>query len=146
IDIDIYQTVKRRFRLPSNKMEYVAQYLGLAGKVKHPGMPLWIGCMNGDPDSWDIMKKYNIQDVILLEGIYRIVLPWIPNHPNHALYEDVAMPVCTKCGSENLVKRGYAHTRVQSYQRFKCKDCGGWSAGRKTVITKEKRENILRGL
>jgi hypothetical protein len=39
--------------------------------------------MNKDKQAWDMMKKYNIQDVVLLEKVYEKMLSWIRNHPNH---------------------------------------------------------------
>jgi len=45
--VDLYKTVKRRFRLMSNKLDFVCQTLGIGGKVKHKGMALWYECMSG---------------------------------------------------------------------------------------------------
>tara|TARA_R110000803_G_scaffold80261_3_gene146042 strand:+ start:15857 stop:16612 length:756 start_codon:yes stop_codon:yes gene_type:complete len=146
MEIDLYRTVKRKFRLPSNKLDYVARHLGIKGKMSHKGMELWTGCMDGDHASWEHMKKYNIQDVILLEDVYYELLPWIPNHPNQALFDTGTVPVCPSCGGDELVRRGLAHTSTQSYQRFVCKPCGKWSRGRTSIITPEQRPNILVGL
>ena len=96
-------------------------------------------------DDCDTLYKYNIQDVKLLEDLYNELLPWIKNHPNHALYMDTTRPVCTNCGSYHVVKKGLEHTLTQSYQRYKCKDCGAPLRGRTTVLPKEKREHVLRG-
>jgi hypothetical protein len=34
--------------------------------------------MNGDDKAWKEMKKYQIQDVQLLDSLYDILLPWFP--------------------------------------------------------------------
>ena len=141
--IDLLLTTRARFRLPSNKMDYVARHLGLEGKVKTKGMDLWKGCMNGDKKSWAEMKVYNVRDLELLEEIYEIMLPWIPSHPNMGLYTDVEKPVCTNCGSYNVQKRGVEHTKTYSYHRFHCTDCGTWMRGRKNILTKEKSSAVL---
>ena len=45
---------------------------------------------------------------------------------------------CPKCGSENLQRRGFATTTVGKYQRYQCKDCGGWLRGRYSEYPKDK--------
>ena len=75
-DLDLMSVVKANFQFPSNKLDYVAQKLGVGAKVKHSGFKLWINCMAGDPKAWAEMKKYQIQDVNLLIDLYDILLPW----------------------------------------------------------------------
>jgi uncharacterized protein YprB with RNaseH-like and TPR domain len=75
-DLDLMSVVKANFQFPSNKLDYVAQKLGVGAKVKHSGFSLWIKCMAGDPKAWVEMKKYQIQDVNLLIDLYDILLPW----------------------------------------------------------------------
>ena len=67
---------KANFLFPSNKLDYVAQKLGVGAKVKHSGFKLWIKCMAGDKKAWAEMKKYQIQDVNLLVDLYYELLPW----------------------------------------------------------------------
>jgi DNA polymerase elongation subunit (family B) len=131
--IDLYLTAKSRFRFPSNKLEYIAKALGLSGKFKHSGFELWERCMKKDPDAWKEMQKYNEQDVILLEEVYQIFLPWIRNHPNVGLYSDTETSTCPNCGSSDLVRRGFTYTSVGKYQRYNCTSCGTWSRDRRSV-------------
>jgi uncharacterized protein YprB with RNaseH-like and TPR domain len=77
-DLDLMTIVKANFQFPSNKLDYVAQKLGVGSKVKHSGFELWIGCMNDDKKAWVEMKRYQIQDVQLLDSLYEILLPWFP--------------------------------------------------------------------
>lgn len=77
-DLDLMTIVKANFQFPSNKLDYVAQKLGVGSKVKHSGFELWIGCMNDDKKAWAEMKRYQIQDVQLLDNLYDILLPWFP--------------------------------------------------------------------
>jgi predicted RNA-binding Zn-ribbon protein involved in translation (DUF1610 family) len=128
--IDLYSTAKSRFRFASNKLDYVAQALGVGSKHKHQGFELWIKCMNGDEDAWKEMEEYNKQDVQLLEQVYYIFRPWIKSHPNVAIYSDSVDPVCPACGSDSVQRRGSAYTTSGRYQRYHCSDCGHWSRGR----------------
>jgi len=77
-DLDLMTVTKANFQFPSNKLDYVAQKLGVGSKVKHSGFELWIKCMEGDDKAWREMKKYQIQDVQLLDSLYDILLPWFP--------------------------------------------------------------------
>jgi uncharacterized protein YprB with RNaseH-like and TPR domain len=77
-DLDLMSIVKANFLFPSNKLDYVAQKLGVGAKVKHSGFELWIDCMAGNDKAWREMKKYQIQDVELLDKLYAVLLPWLP--------------------------------------------------------------------
>lgn len=123
--IDLLETVKRQFRFPSNKLQHVAQQFGLAGKVKHDGFSLWVGCIENDQASWEKMQEYNIQDVVLLEQVYDKLLPWIKGHANHSIHNTGEL-VCPHCGSAHVQKRGFTHTLASTFQRYQCKGCGTW--------------------
>jgi uncharacterized protein YprB with RNaseH-like and TPR domain len=75
-DLDLMSVTKANFQFPSNKLDYVAQRLGVGAKVKHSGFSLWIKCMEGDAKAWAEMKKYQVQDVNLLIDLYYELLPW----------------------------------------------------------------------
>lgn len=122
--IDLLATT-RRFRLPSRKLDYVSQAIGLGQKVQHKGMELWRGCMANDQSSWKIMEQYNRQDVKLLEDLYYVLRPWIKQHPNMSLFSN-GDEVCPVCGSKHLRWKGYRYTNSAAYRRFVCNDCGKW--------------------
>lgn len=126
--IDLMLAAKKAFRFPSNKLQYISTQLGLEGKVQHAGHALWIACMNGDPKAWAQMRKYNRQDVVLLEQLHEKLLPWVDNYPNVALHHD-DRGACTRCGSHSVQRRGTVKTAVSTYPRFQCQDCGGWFRG-----------------
>lgn len=133
-DMDLMLAVKSKFRFPSNKLDYVAQKLGVGAKVKHSGFDLWIRCMAGETKAWNEMKKYQIQDVNLLIDLYEKLKPWIPNHPSVALHDGIE-DGCVACGSQNLQRRGSARTIAGVYQRFQCQDCGKWLRGTERIGT-----------
>lgn len=146
INIDLLNTVKKRFRFPSRKLDYVARALKLEGKVQHKGMDLWLECMKGERDALDLMEQYNKQDVLLLEQVYEHLLPWITNHPNFGLFVHSDRPICPNCGSNHMQKRGTYYTKTLSYQRYHCQECGAWSRERNTNLNKEQRPNVLSGI
>lgn len=126
--VDLLKAVKKTFRFPSNKLAYVSKVLGLEGKVGHEGHELWVKCMAGDPEAWETMRRYNVQDVDLLEDLYGKLRPWIPGHPNVALYDEANDEAlrCPACGSDDVIRSGYAYTQVTRFQRFRCKACDKW--------------------
>jgi hypothetical protein len=134
-EVDLLKTARKVFRLDSNKLDYFAQDMGLPGKVSHSGMGLWIGCMNSDEKSWALMKKYNIWDVKLTEKLYKRVRGWVKNHPHLGRYENDEMLHCSNCAGTRLEKRGVRpdNSGAGVYQRYRCKSCGKWMKGTKTV-------------
>jgi len=126
--IDTLKVARRYFKFNSNKLDDLAQYLGIGRKVKTGGFELWKGCMSGDAASWDKMKKYNQVDVKLLEEVYLKLRPWIKNHPTVNMGE--AEMCCPNCGSNNVNRRGFSVTRVSRFQRYRCMGCGAWSRSR----------------
>jgi hypothetical protein len=131
--LDLLKTTRKQFGFASNKLDYVTQHLEIGAKVKHLGMDLWRDCMDGCPKAWATMRRYNIQDVKLLEKYYNRVLPWINNHPNWGVFLDSERPTCRNCGSNKVVKKGIERTNALSYQRYKCTNCGTPLRGRKRL-------------
>lgn len=131
--IDLLKVVRKNFNFTSNKLAYVAEQLGLSGKIQHSGHDLWIKCLAGDPKAWAQMKRYNVQDTKLLEELYEKVRPWITGGPNYGLYSNEA-DACPNCGSTDLVRQGYALTGMGKFQRYQCRDCGTWSRSNQRLI------------
>lgn len=129
-EIDLMRTAKRRFKLPSNKLDYVAKLLGVGSKTTHTGFQLWIDCMAGDDKAWNLMRKYNKQDVDLLIELYEKLLPWIDNHPMLASHGFTC-----RCGSTNIQRRGFHTTKASKFPKYVCKDCGAWGHDRRRVET-----------
>lgn len=123
--VDLLKVSKQKFRFPSNKLEYVVKALKLGEKIKeNVTFELWTECMEGKAKAWERMKRYNIHDTILAERLYKVYLPWVPNHPNRNSYADLKAPVCPHCGSKHLHKRGHAVASHLRYQAYECQDCG----------------------
>ena len=76
------------------------------------------------------MKKYNIQDIKVLEKIYMRLRPWIKNHPAMSHYNETGDHSCPTCGSKKLQRRGTHKTKVSTFRRYQCTSCGGWSRQR----------------
>lgn len=122
--IDFLETVRRRFRFPSNKLAYVAEALGVGQKLGHSGHEMWVKVLAGDPAAQKLFTRYCKQDVALLERLHDRLLPWLVNPPNARLTTNGEG--CPTCGGE-LGKQGFALTQVGKFQRYRCLKCGAWS-------------------
>lgn len=133
--IDLYRVVRKNFKFPSYKLEYVVKALGIGEKMPNVGFELWKACMMGDKDAWVEMEEYCKHDTTLLEGLYERVLPYINNHPNRSLVEGL---VCPACGGTNYKKDGVASKAGSLYQKYVCKDCGKPFRGTENLASKER--------
>lgn len=140
--VDLLRTARGQFRFPSNKLDYIAQALGLGAKVKHVGHELWTRCMAREPEAWAMMEKYNRGDVTLLEKVYDRLMPWIKSHPNRGVYTESR--VCPNCGSASVQARGVARTIANTYKRYQCQGCGMWSRSPYSDTRRVDREKVLR--
>jgi len=144
--VDTLLEARKHFALTSSKLEYLTDKLCTTKKRKHqkfPGFELWSQCLQRNPEAWEEMRLYNIDDVISLEELYLILRPWIDGHPNVANYSEPDKPSCPKCGSDDVSQKGHRHTQVGRYARYRCNGCGGWSRGRAMQNSKEQRSNLL---
>lgn len=140
--IDLLRVVKSQFRFPSNKLDYVSQRLGLGKKNEHEGHTLWIKCMAGDKKAWKTMEQYNIQDVLLLEKLYKKLLPWIKSPLNQTLMIDRKGFVCPTCAKPHLISKGLRYTLSGAYQRYQCKACGSYSSDTRSLIPHSKIKHL----
>lgn len=125
--IDTLRVARGVFKFQANGLNDLGEYLGLGKKEKIGYADIETDFMeNPTPKVERLMKKYNIQDVVLLEKIYLRLRPYIRNHPNMG---DIAMinGACPKCESTKLEKRGFNTRRNGKTQRYQCMNCGGWS-------------------
>jgi predicted RNA-binding Zn-ribbon protein involved in translation (DUF1610 family) len=107
----------------------------LGKKKDHEGHILWVKCMNGDKKAWKTMEEYNIQDVILLEKLYKKLLPWIKSPINlNIMKKDRNGFDCPTCGKASLISKGFSYTTTGAYQRYHCKACGAFSVDKRSVI------------
>ncbi|WQZ00960.1 DnaQ-like exonuclease [Stenotrophomonas phage StenR_269] len=130
MSVDLYRTVSRRFRTPSNKLDYWLKRLGIEGKADTGGFELWVGCLNNDPVAWKHMVEYNVTDVVRTEQLLDRLLPWIPHMPMETPTVNVEtgeVQVTCSCGSTHIQRRGHKRTASGLYYRqYQCQKCGKW--------------------
>jgi DNA polymerase III epsilon subunit-like protein len=140
--IDTKKVASGSFKFPSNKLDALAKYFGIEGKIKTE-FSLWTRCLKGDKSAINEMQIYNNQDVFVLEEIYLILRPYIKSHPNIAAYIDTDVKVCSVCGSTNLIEtEKFQYTNTGKYKLYRC-SCGAISRGRRSDIDKTKGKMLL---
>ena len=136
--IDMLKVVRKRFKWPHNRLDYVCSRLLGARKLQTGGFDLWPAFMNGDERARKIMRRYNIRDVRLTERLYKRLKQWVAAHPYvgpvvdpddaHVRYE------CPACSSEKTTHERPRRTRCYSIRNVLCAKCGTWSEGMRRKI------------
>lgn len=123
--VDLLKSVRRQVMLPSYKLDYVSQWLGIGKKVDTGGFELWRKVMQGCEKSRRQMQRYNIMDVKLTEQVLDRLSEkgWVMGLPNASVQGGMCCPN-PMCGSENLICRGFNQSKTRRYQRYQCKACG----------------------
>lgn len=128
--VDTKKIAKRYFRFTSNKLADLASFLGVEAKGDPGGISTWDGCIAGDPKAWKRMTKYNKQDVVVTEQIYKALRGWVETHPNMALISDQP-DACRVCGDNNgFYSAGFKYTTTKKYRYWACKSCHAKTKGK----------------
>lgn len=99
---DTLKLAKKHFMLNSNKLDYIAQYLGIGSKTKHRGMEMWDDIiLRNDPKALEEMIEYNVQDVFLTEQVYHKLMEYSLPKVNHASKQTGDKHTCPQCGSNH---------------------------------------------
>jgi transposase-like protein len=143
--IDTYK-ISKGMRFNSRKLDSLADYFNAGRKVTHEGINLWIRCMNGDDEALDLMKRYNEQDIVLLEEVYNCIKAYDNKPVNLGQYFEDNEHHCPACGSTDIASTGnLVYTEVSAFDEVKCNSCGHRSRKRVQRNSKEKRSNLLMG-
>lgn len=105
----------------SNSLKDIAMKHSLPLKLDTGGYGLWEKCENGDKKAIKEMKDYNNADVVTLKAAYKLILPYITNHPNIGVIIG-ERSVCPNCGSKHLQSRGVKYGKRSWF----CVDCRSW--------------------
>ena len=139
--IDTLHIARQEFKFSSNKLAYLTQLLCKShvkgGHEKFSGHKLWKEFLKGNPEAITAMREYNMLDVTSLEELYFILAPWSSKLPMFEVYVDAEIDM------SNWVKEGYCYTNFGKYEQFKNVSTGQYRRGRKNLLSKEKRSELL---
>lgn len=129
--IDLEKILKYHFKFQSNKLDYVAEFLGVGKKVDTGGFKLWRKVMEGNEVARKKMLRYCAHDVRITGRLYKKMRGWIPDHP---AIRALGSEACPTCQSHKTQKRGKRYTRCFEIQRHQCTECRGWFSGKRKKV------------
>lgn len=141
--IDTLLHARKKFAITSNRIDYIGQYLNVGRKIETP-KGMWREVMKGNYKMLKTMSEYCDGDIRLLEDVYLEMRPYIVPHPNVSLYITENVKACTCCGSKNLENTGKSYsTTVNTFDLYRCVDCGSLMRDRVSNMTLGQRKKIL---
>lgn len=124
-DIDLYSTVRSRFRLPHKSLNAAAEMLGVAVKVDKYDFRVADAAVAGDPKAQARIRRYNIGDIHSTEAVYWSLLPHIKPHPHVAPARYLDQMCCPRCASTDVHRDGTYTPGVYVYAAYRCATCKG---------------------
>ena len=125
VTIDTLKVSRSKFRFNSNRLNYIADFLGLGQKIKTE-FDLWKSILlNNDKSAMEKMLKYCKKDVVLLEKVFKQLRVHIDNKSHYGVLFGQDRGSCPECGSAELeiIRRRTTATGLKKIQ-YKCKTCG----------------------
>jgi len=122
VSIDTLKNCRSLFKMNSNRLDYVGQYLGLGKKIETGGFDTWRKIiLDKDKKALRKMIRYCKNDVALLEKLWDRLNPYVPPKTHVGRWSNE----CPECGEDKLainktVKLASGCTRF----RMMCGGCG----------------------
>lgn len=142
ITIDTLKRVRGNFRFNSNKLDYIAKFLGVGEKMETGGFDLWKDVMKGDKQALKKMVEYCERDVEILQKVHDKIAPHVPHTGHEGVMQGGEKWTCPHCGSKEVKqhRRRTTSTGVEKYQMrcFGCKRFFTISARQMLNLMKEK--------
>lgn len=129
---DTKKIAKSKFHLPSNKLDDIADFLGIERKLAHTGKNMWLGCEQGNEKDWKMMKDYNKRDILILDKVLDKIIPFM-KFTNEFTENGIKCPNPT-CGSTHMTKSKRRMCATGFKQQYQCQKCGSYKTD--TKVTK----------
>jgi DNA polymerase III epsilon subunit-like protein len=148
--IDTLKIAKAQFNFNSNKLDYIAQVLGVGAKTKHEGLDMWKKIvLHKDPVALNDMIEYCKNDAVVLENVYHKLRPYSKTKVNYAVLRGGEKYECPNCGTDRVkINKTYttAQGTIKHHMRCRDKSCRtSYNINNKTLIDFQKdqlRKNI----
>lgn len=122
--LDTLKKARQSFRFNSNKLDYIAKFLGMGGKIKTE-FGIWKDIvLNNDKVAMEKMVKYCKRDVVILEKVFAEMRGHMAAKTHYGVLFGSDRGACPECGSDDLrrmVKRTTA-TGLAKIQ-YQCNSC-----------------------
>lgn len=123
--IDTLKHSKSQFNFNSNKLDYIAKFLGVGAKLKHEGMDMWKAIIfDKDADAMKRMVEYCDMDVLVLEKVFHKIQPYTKHKVNYSVLGGGDKFGCPECQSNNVRLRNTYTTPAGTIQHYmSCNSC-----------------------
>jgi uncharacterized protein YprB with RNaseH-like and TPR domain len=126
VTLDTLKVARNQFLFNSNKLDYIAKFLGFGGKMETGGFDLWKAIvLDRCRESLTKMVEYCKKDVILLEKVYQELRTYTPHKFNYAVAYGGEKQDCPNCESTRVI---VSKTRTSATgiikRQMQCRDCG----------------------
>lgn len=124
VTIDTLKISRNKFRFNSNRLNYIADYLGIGRKIKTE-FDLWKKILlDSDKTSMEKMVKYCKKDVVLLEKVFTKLKGFVEPKFHYGVLFGQDRNSCPECGSDELVKVNSRTTATGLKKiQYKCNTC-----------------------
>lgn len=122
--IDTLKISRSKFKFNSNRLDYIAKFLGIGGKIK-TDFNLWKDIvLSNSGSAMEKMIKYCKKDVILLEKVFKELRGHIEPKTHYGVRFGQDRGSCPECGSDDLliVRRKATATGIKKIQ-YQCNTC-----------------------
>lgn len=123
--IDTLKVSRSKFRFNSNRLNYIADFLGIGNKIKTE-FGMWKDIvLKNDKKAMDKMVKYCQMDVKLLERVFKRLNEHIDAKTHYGVVFNQDRGSCPECGSDELIIK--AHRILSSGTKkiqYQCQTCG----------------------
>jgi len=129
--IDTLKIAKRDFKFVYNRLDYLAEFLGLDQKHSMD-FEDWLAAIKGDQTAISKMRKYCKHDIEVLENVWNELRPYAKRLPRMVEADHEMHKACPHCGAgiDKLIPEGWHRTNASNFARYKCGECGKRSRSR----------------
>lgn len=122
--LDTLKIARSKFMFNSNKLDYIARFLGFKGKIQ-TGHDLWKRVfIDNDQRALEEMVKYCKRDVVELEKIFKAMSPHVEPKVHYGVLFNGHRGDCPHCGSDELVRQCVRTTATGIKKiMYRCKTC-----------------------
>ncbi len=140
--LDTLKLARRNFKFNSNKLNYIAQFLGLGKKIDTGGFSLWKEVMAYKTAALNKMVTYCKKDVTLLEQVFQKLNSYTISKVHVGLHQGGNSCSCPNCASPRTISNGIriSATGLQK-RRLQCLNCGKYFS---LSETEYKKHNVIK--
>lgn len=122
--IDTLKIARSKFKFNSNKLNYIADFLGIGQKIKTE-FGLWKDIvLHKDKKAMDAMIKYCKKDVVLLEKVFKAIKGHIAPKTHFGVKFGGDRGSCPECGSDEIMRNAIRYTASGVKKiTYKCRTC-----------------------